>query len=466
MTQLSPDLFHVYQDDSVTELYEHPRMLAILPTGAGKTIVSLTAFAELKRDGVVRQGIVLGPKRVANSVWPNEAHKWTHTDTIEVYALTGTDKQREKKLQDKTVDLFSLGLANIAWLVQVTDKWNKDDPRFDILIVDEVSCCKDPRGSWAKALRKLCKRFKNVWLLTGTPRPNSDLNYFVYMSALTNDKLWGKSFDKWRREYFYPTDYQQRVWEPHRHMLPDLRAAVAARSFKVPMSAVPRPASDPIVHKVQLPAKARAYYKKMERELFATVDGTDILAFNEAVSTGKLAQIAQGFLYDDEKEALPIHHAKSEMLEHLLQYNGGDASVILYHFNEDLRRMQDVCPGLVYLGAGVSDKRALEIEAEWNAGNIEHLGLHPFSAGHGLNLQGTPSQLINYALTWSAEYYAQAIARVARQGYVGTTGQEEWMVLNHCIVAEDTVDEAKMLRVRGKLRAEQIALEYVKSVRV
>lgn len=468
---LSPDIFHPYQDDSVTQLYERPRVLAIMPTGAGKTITGLTAFKELQDDGEARAGIIMAPKRVAMSVWPSELHKWTHTQHMTVKAVSGTPAQRKAALAE-IADLHTVGMDNIVWLLAQAQTWKKDDPRLDLLVVDEVSRCKNARGAWAKALRKLAPLFKSVWLLTGTPRPNSDLEYYVYMDVVGQSRVWARSFDVWRREFFYPTDYEQRVWEPHRHMLPKLREDVARWSFKVPEDVVPRPNCDPIVHTIKLPRKVQVKYDEMEKALFTEIGDTDIVAFSKAVSSGKLAQIAQGFLYDDEKNAHFLHNEKMGMLEHVMNLNGPDASLILYHFNEDMRRLKDAFPGLEYIGEGVSDKRALELEDEWNAGNLERLAIHPASAGHGLNLQNTPAQLCHYCLTWSAELYKQVRDRVARQGYVGTTPTDnypetrtEWMVLNHFIVAEGTVDELKVSRVRGKMTAEAAALQYIKSVR-
>lgn len=459
---LSLDDFHPYQHNATTMLYEHEGMLGIMPTGAGKTAVGLTAFAELQRDGFARKGILLAPKRVALSVWPKEPLLWRQLVHLKVRALSGSPKQRHEALWCDHTDVYTLGLNNIKWLAEACESWDADDPRFDILIVDEASRFKNPRGVWAKTLRKLSKKFKTVWLLTGSPRPNSEQDYFVAMSVVSRNRLWGQSFDKWRRKNFYPIDFEQRQWEIHTHAVDQINADVARYSFKVPMSAVPRPASDPIIHKVQLSPAARVQYKQMERDLFASVGAEDIVAFNAAVSTGKLAQITQGFLYDEDAVAHSIHHAKTALLEDLLVDTGGEAAALVYWFKEDLERLRDLIPGLVWLGEGVSDKRAMEIEDEWNAGNIEHLALHPASAGHGLNLQKTEAQLIHYALTWSAELYEQVIARIARQGYVGK--KEEWMVLNHHIVAEDTVDEAKMLRVTGKLTAQQAAMEYIRSV--
>ena len=454
--------FHPYQHNATTMLYEHERLLAIIPTGGGKTGTALTAFSELQRDGFARKGVLFAPKRVAMAVWPNEPAAWSHLCHLKVRALTGAPAARDAALGDATTDIYSICINSILWFEEGCAGWSDDDPRFDVLIVDEASKFKDPRGAWAKCLTRLAQRFRTVWLLTGSPRPNSEQDYWVAMKTLSGGKLWGTSFDKWRRQNFYPTDFQQRNWAIHRHYIDELNADVAKYSFKVPMSAVPRPASDPIIHKVTMPKSVREQYKQMERALFATVDGADILAFDAAVSSGKLAQMAQGFLYDDEKAAHSLHHAKSDMLSELIDSAGGDASALVYWFKEDLVRLRDLVPGLVWLGAGVSDQRAIEIEAEWNAGNIEHLALHPASAGHGLNLQKTQAQLIHYALTWSAELYEQTVARIARQGYVGD--KKDWMVLNHHIVMEDTVDEAKMARVEGKLTAQQAAMQYIRSV--
>lgn len=459
---LTLDDFHPYQHNATDMLYEHAGMLGVMPTGAGKTAVGLTAFSELQRDGFVRKGVLLAPKRVALSVWPHEPLKWAHLVHLKVRALTGPPKKRWESLWCAHTDLYALGINNIVWLLEACADWDDDDPRFDILIVDESSRVKNPRGTWAKTLRKLAKKFKTVWLLTGTPRPNSEQDYFVPMAVVSSDKLWGRSFDKWRRTNFFPVDFEQRQWAIHQSAQEKINRDVARYSFKVPLSEVPRPASDPIVHKVTLPPKARIHYKKMERDLFTTLEHVDITAFSTAVSTGKLAQIAQGFIYDDKAIARSVHHAKIEMLEHLLADMQGDAAALVYWFKEDLVRLRDVVPGLVWLGDGVSDKRSAEIEDDWNAGNIEHLALHPASAGHGLNLQGTQAQLIHYALTWSAELYEQVVARVARQGYVRK--KKEWVVLNHHIVADGTVDDIKMRRVSEKLTAQQAAVEYLKSV--
>ena len=451
--------FHKYQNNAVTELYERSHLLAIIPTGGGKTAIGLTAFSELQDAGEIRQGLLVAPKLVAASVWPSEPAEWTHLSDLDVRYLEGGPDEREKMLNGGA-DLYTCGVNNIQWLERVTAKWKPDDPRLDILIVDEASKFKDPRGAWSKALRKMAPRFKTVWLMTGTPRPNSLQDYFVYMAVLTENEIWGRSFDRWRQQFFYPTDYHRHNWVPHGFATDIIHKDVARFSFRVPLSAVPRPPTDPVLHMVDLPECAMVRYKQMERDLFTEVNGEAVLAFSQAVSTGKLGQIAQGFVYDEDKISRPLHNKKDEKLLEILESAEGDPCAVSYWFEEDLERLKHLVPDLRVMGAETTEKEALELEEDWNAGRVPVMAIHPGSAGHGLNLQKIPCQLIHYSPIWSAELEDQLISRFARQGYAGD------VLVNHYILAKNTVDEAKRLRVQGKLSDQQASLEYLKSVGV
>ena len=101
-----------------------------------------------------------------------------------------------------------------------------------------------------------------------------------------------------------------------------------------------------------------------------------------------------------------------------------------------------------YLGAGVSDKQAAENIADWNAGRLRFMGLHPASGGHGLNLQHGGADMAWISPTWSPEMWEQTIARLARPG------QTRPVVVRVC-VASDTVDELKLDRVHLKMSAQE-----------
>ena len=73
-----PRVLRSYQQRAATWLYERDAAFLIAPLGAGKGAAALTALAELIRDGHRRHALVIAPKLVATTVWPQEVASWPH----------------------------------------------------------------------------------------------------------------------------------------------------------------------------------------------------------------------------------------------------------------------------------------------------------------------------------------------------------------------------------------------------
>ena len=71
-----------YQQRAATYLYERDAAFLIAPLGAGKGAAALTALAELIRDKHRRHALVIAPKLVATTVWPQEVASWPHLNTF------------------------------------------------------------------------------------------------------------------------------------------------------------------------------------------------------------------------------------------------------------------------------------------------------------------------------------------------------------------------------------------------
>ena len=94
--------------------------------------------------------------------------------------------------------------------------------------------------------------------------------------------------------------------------------------------------------------------------------------------------------------------------------------------------------------------------ADWNAGKIDMLLVHPASVGHGLNLQHGGSTIIWYTLpNWDLELYQQANARLYRQG------QNQTVVIYH-IIAKGTVDEVMLQALNDKDISQKALIEALK----
>jgi SNF2 family DNA or RNA helicase len=108
-----------------------------------------------------------------------------------------------------------------------------------------------------------------------------------------------------------------------------------------------------------------------------------------------------------------------------------------------------------YLGQGVSAAKAQDHVTRWNNRELPVLALHPFSAGHGLNLQKGGSHICWYALPWPLESYQQTNGRIDRQGQTRAC-------FGHHIVVADSMDE----RVSDALRSKDVDQDaIVKAIR-
>lgn len=449
---------HGYQDRLVTELYERSHILAIVPMGGGKTVSALTAFAELQRDGVVRKGIVLAPKFVAGHVWPDEIKHWAHLQGVKISIVMGTPIQRQNAL-DRDADLYVMNIENTVWLTTVMRTWDTDDPRLDLLIVDEMSRYKAPKGKRSRALSMVAENFKNRWGLTGTPRPNSELDLYQPARILCRWDVWDLPFDEWRMMYFMPDDpYTQFNWFIRDEWRDKIWNDVGQFTVVVKQEDLPpQPELTPVEHWVDLPEDALEAFNQMLKD-HVTPDDLErwIVAENAGVASGKLDQIAQGFIYDKGEVARRLHDAKLACLRELVAGLGGQQAMITYWYKEDLERIRHAFHNIAVIGSVTDEKRAAQHIDAWNAGEIDLLALHPASAGHGLNLQKSHAgQIIHYCPTWSAELFDQVNLRIARQG------NKQVQVFNHLILARGTFDEIKVARVRSKMEGQQAFIDFM-----
>jgi len=447
-----------YQQRIASHLYEHDEALCVLRPGGGKTAAALTAITELLRDGVIRHALIVAPKRVARVVWPDEIGQWAHTTKLRYTILDGSPMHRTLGMTPAAIemrDVTIIGLDIVQWLVdEGIHAAGPDSPLFDLLVIDEVSRLRNPKGERAKALAKVAHRWKMIWGLSGTLRPSGAQDLFMPARVVTRGKLWGRSFYQWRKEHFYPVDYMGYDWQPLPGAEDRLNAAIAPLTVTVAEDEMPKVEPTIVLDRVELSPETRAEYDQMQRSLIADVEDETVLASSMAVATGKLAQMANGFVYDEDTKAHALHAEKFNWLTDLIE-NATDPTLLIYEFREDLRVMQSLLEGLPWLGAGVSDKQAAENIRAWNAGELAFMALHPASGGHGLNLQFGGADMAWIAPTWSPELWEQTIARIARPG------QTRPVVVRVC-VASGTVDELKLDRVHRKMSAQEAFEAYLR----
>ena len=162
---------HQYQEYCVSFVEEHPESLLILEMGLGKTVVSLTAVADLMFDRFeVSKVLIVAPLRVAKTVWPEEQRNWEQAGILKMSVIVGDVKARVAALHTPA-DVYVVNRENLKWLTDYLESHRYKWP-FDMVILDELSSFKNSQSQRWKALRKVRPQIKRIVGLTETPASN------------------------------------------------------------------------------------------------------------------------------------------------------------------------------------------------------------------------------------------------------------------------------------------------------
>ena len=195
-------------------------------------------------------------------------------------------------------------------------------------------------------------------------------------------------------------------------------------------------------------------YEELKDDLVLELPDGEITASNAAVLSNKLIQMANGAIYDENKEFVKIHDKKLEALEDLIESANGKPVLVAYWFKHDLERIEEYLKSKKIETVRLDSDKSIQ---DWNNGKISVALIHPASTGHGLNLQDGGSTIIWFGLTWSLELYEQTNARLWRQGQKSNT-----VVIEH-IIAKGTIDEQVIKALEGKHKVQDSLINAVKA---
>lgn len=409
----------------------------------------------------IRKALVIAPKRVAEDTWSREQAKWEHLKHLKVVKVMGTKDKRLAALKEQA-DIYIINRENVEWLVETLGtRWC-----FDAVVIDELSSFKSAKSKRWKALRKVIFGSRYVYGLTGTPASNGYLDLWPEMYLLDHGERLGKTLGAYRSTYFNPGAHKGHVVFEWR-LKPGARERIDARLSDICLSMskedwldLPERTYNTIP--VQLDSKARKLYDQFKRdkilplvhehEKLAVAQGMDydtaVVGDMAAQVSGKLLQMANGAVYDDDGEVFHIHDAKLDMLAEIADTSAGQPILVFYNYKHDLKRLQERFPDAVKMGGE-------DVISAWNRGEIPMLLCQPASAGHGLNLQDGGHIIVWFGLTWSLELYQQANDRLHRMG-------QRSAVIVHHLVAEDTIDEKVMAALTAKDATQKGLLDALK----
>jgi len=448
---------HNYQRVCVQHIIDHPFCGVFLDMGLGKTISTLTAINELKYDYCeINTVLVIAPKRVAETVWEEEAKSWDHTRHLKFSKIIGTEKQRLAALK-VSADVYVISRDNVSWLCSL---YAARLP-FDMLVIDELSSFKSHQTQRFKALRLARVWFKRVVGLTGTPAPNGLINLWSQMYLIDRGQRLEKTITAYRSRYFRPGASNGYVVYTY-NLLPEAEQLIHDRIKDICISMraedyLEMPERIDNFVKVTMPPQLQDAYKRFERESVITFvndvenNSMTVNAVNAAALSNKLLQFANGAMYGENKEVRYIHELKLEALKEIIETAEGKPVLVAWTYQFDRDRLmsyfRNLCPREL--------KTAKDIE-DWNNGKVQLMLAHPASAGHGLNLQAGGNIIVWYGLTWSLELYQQFNSRLYRQG------QKNRTIIHH-IVTTHTHDEDVVRALRSKDKTQNSLMNSIKA---
>lgn len=425
--------------------------------GLGKTIMVLTAINRLLRTHRITRVIIVAPLRVVYNVWMQEARLWLHTHNIKFSIVHGTHQQKVKALQTPA-HVYLMNVENLRWMDDVFGK--KTPLPFDMLVVDESSMFKQVKTVRFGIMRRRTREFKRRVIMSGTPTPNGLHEAWPQLFIVDRGYHLGRRYTDFKKEYFDPGGYLGKKPVPKRGAMQAIIEAtnpVVMRLDANDWRKLPPLITPPPVF-VDLPEAAMEVYRTLEEQMFIAFEETGTFVNNPhaAALRNRCAQIAGGAIYAIHEETQtrvwqPIHRAKMDAIEELVDELQGEPPIIPYRFRHEAIRLKHKYPEYALIGRDAagrkpSEKQIMRTIADWNKGLVEGMIAHPASVGHGLNMQHGGRHFIWFSLSDSYEQYIQMLKRLHGRGNSTNT------VMNYIVLARNTVDEVIYSDLMAKAR--------------
>lgn len=443
---------HGYQRRASRWAQDRPGAALWCEMGTGKTAATIDAVGALFDRWDAGRVLVIAPKRVAQRTWPAELGTWEQLAGVPFTVLGGVASKVgghiTRMAREDAAPIHIIGRDNVSHLVGTALKGRKWP--YDTVVIDEATSFKASSSARFRALRRARPHMRRVIELTGSPAPNGYEDLWAQIYLLDEGERLGRHVTGFRERWFVQ-DYGGFGWRPREGAEEEIDARLADICMSLRAADyLDLPPRTNITVPVDLPLRARAQYRELEREFLVELgEGGTIAAFSAAALSNKLRQFCNGAVYVDEGGRWSaVHDGKLDALAEIV--DGASGPVLCgYAFRSDVARIKARFP----FARAVDEPGALDA---WERGALPMLLAHPASAGHGLNLQGGGSTAVWFGLPWSLEEYQQFNARLHRQGQTRP-------VFIHHIVVDRSLDETLVTRLGEKHTTQASLLDAVRS---
>ena len=216
---------------------------------------------------------------------------------------------------------------------------------WDAVVLDESPFIRNPRSKASKYYVGNFRRVPTRLILTGTPNPESDLDYYQQLKFLGHNLLGATDYWQFRARYFNEVDYD---WHPKPGVREAIRSWLSKVAFTLRRKDVQMEVKKvPELRLITMPPDIKKLYKQLEKEFFVEFEGATVETKTEAAKWGYLRQFCDGVIEDK-----LVWDGKIKELISLLEGElKGESVVVWFVYNEPMKRCHEAL-----LKAGISSQ--------------------------------------------------------------------------------------------------------------
>lgn len=434
-------------------------------TRTGKTPLSLSIMYDDLVANPHHKWLVVCPLILIENAWLPDAKQFIpDIKTVSCHAPT---KDKRLSLINSDAQIYVTNIESFA-----SYKEYFDAKGFTGCIVDESSVMKSPKSKQSKALVDFSGTVKRFYLLSGTPAPNGEWEYFMQLRAIDYYSM-PSSYTKFKEKYFMNVSYNPQYEKLM--VRPDMKDALMAliRKYAVYVDkedVLTTPGREFIEVPITMPNDLQKHYRTLKNELYLEVGNKQLTAPSAAAKLNKLNQVSSGFIIDtqavkenkfygeEQQEVYLLSDYRFEKLKDILSVCGDSQVLIWANYRKEFEiisaMLGDSCK-CIYGATSLADKnRAIQ---EFKRGDIQYLVANPASADKGLTLTNC-HLCVYFSLNWSYELFKQSMERI----YADISKQPE-RCLYYILLAKGTIDEVLYYDVlHGKGDTSTAVLNHLK----
>lgn len=422
-------------------------------TRTGKTIMALKIIAEDIKRNPHHKWLIICPLILIEQAWLSDANKFF--PELQIVSLHAKTKEKRLKQFEQKANVY---IQNAESFVSYKDNIDKLD--IHGVFVDESSTMKSYKSKFAKAAVDYSTTVKRWYLLSGTPAPNLETEYYMQLKSIDYYSV-PQSYTRFENEFFDNISYnpQFKKLRLKGHKADELNDLIKQYSIYVDAEdCMKTPGRDFKCVYTDMPLELRKYYNEMKQKFSIELkEEESVDAPSAAAKIGKLRQLTSGFVYDEDGKAHFLHDYKFAALKNLLDSIGDKQVLIWANYRTEFEYIQallgDKCA--IVNGSVSSFEKNININ-KFKAGDIQYLVANPASMQMGVTLTNA-YHCIYFSLNHSYEQYYQSIARI----YGGIHSQPNFCYY-YILMTRDTLDQVIWDCLKHKQDASRTLLDYLK----